>query len=605
MAYRKGFFMAQFDVNNNSVNTILNWIQSGEIAIPEIQRPFVWDAKKVRDLIDSLYQGYPCGYIITWKNPDVKLKDGTFSNGKRVLIDGQQRVTALQASLLGTPVLDSNYKKKRVVIAFNPNEELFKVHDATTEKDIKWVNDIAEIFAVNFSSFNFVMDYCKKNEIEDMSRINTTINKLIEIKNSNFGVIELASQLDIERVTEIFIRINSKGVVLSQADFAMSKIASNEQFDGNTIRKIIDYFCRFIQVPSNYDVIMENDVDFAKTSFAQAIRWIVNEKTDIYKPDYADVLRVAFTSKFKRGKVADLVSLLSGRDFETRENKIEIEEKSYNTLRDGVLAFVNQTNFERYLMIVKSVGIVDKSLIRSKSSVNFGYILYLALKDSKVDAVTIEKVVRRWLLLSMLTGRYSGSPESYFDYDIKRFTTLDPLEYLKEVEKGELSDGFWENLLITRLNTSVASSPIFNVFLMAQIKSNAKGFLSEQIAVQSLIEQRGDIHHIFPKKYLKDNGIEKKADYNQIANYVYTQSEINIKIKDGAPAFYMGKVREQCATGKPIYGGIVDTTNLMQNLAENCIPENIFDLDAMQYEDFLSKRRWLMAQKIREYYFSL
>ena len=597
--------MAQFDVNNNSVDTILGWIKSNEIAIPEIQRPFVWDSSKVRDLIDSLYQGYPCGYIITWKNPDVKLKDGTMSSGKKVLIDGQQRITALQAALIGAKVLDSSYKKKSISIAFNPIEEKFEVTNSAIKKNPLWIENISVFFDTNFSSFGFVMDYCKKNNLDDMESINKVINKLIAIRNINFGVIELSSHLDIEKVTEIFIRINSKGVVLSQADFAMSKISSNDSFGGNTIRKIIDYFCHFLQVPADYDTIISNDTDFANSEYANQIKWIISEKEDIYEPNYSDVLRVAFTSKFKRGKLADLVSLLSGRNFETRTNEIEIEENSYNTLLAGVSSFVNKTNFERYLMILKSAGIIDKSLIRSQNAVNFGYALYLALKDMKIEAATIEKVVRRWTVLSMLTSRYSGSPESSFDYDIKRFTSLDPMEYLKSVEDGELSDAFWNNVLVSRLDTSVSNSPVFNIFVMAQIKSSARGFLSEQIDVKSLIEQRGDIHHIFPKNYLKLNGVNSKGDYNQIANYVYTQSEINIKIKDKAPNIYMSEMKQQCETKNSIYGGIVECEDLLANLKESCVPEDIFDMDVNNFKEFLEKRRLLMASKIRDYYFSL
>jgi uncharacterized protein with ParB-like and HNH nuclease domain len=108
--------MSKYTVNNSSIETILGWINGGEIAIPEIQRPFVWDSSKVRDLMDSLYQGYPVGYIITWRNPDTNLKDGTKSLGKKILIDGQQRVTALTAALLGQEVVGADYKKKRIRI---------------------------------------------------------------------------------------------------------------------------------------------------------------------------------------------------------------------------------------------------------------------------------------------------------------------------------------------------------------------------------------------------------------------------------------------------------------------------------------------------------
>lgn len=106
--------MARYSVNNYTVETLLSNIKSGNIAIPEMQRLFVWDSSKVRDLVDSLYKGFPVGYIIVWQNPDVKLKDGTKSSGKKVLIDGQQRITAMTAAIVGQEVLDDHYKWKRI-----------------------------------------------------------------------------------------------------------------------------------------------------------------------------------------------------------------------------------------------------------------------------------------------------------------------------------------------------------------------------------------------------------------------------------------------------------------------------------------------------------
>ena len=322
-------------------------------------------------------------------------------------------------------------------------------------------------------------------------------------------------------------------------------------------------------------------------------------------PDYNDVLRVAFTSQFKRGRLSELVSLLSGRDFETRDYKEEIAQDSYNKLHDGVMKFINKTNFERFIMIVKSTGIIDKSTIRSDNVLNFGYALYIFLKDKKVEANTIEKVVRKWIVLSILTGRYSGSPESIFDYDIKRFDINDPLDYLKSVELGELSDAYWNHILPTRLNTSVASSPFFKLYLMAQVKSNDRGFLSTDITVQTMIEDRGDIHHLFPKKYLQNNGFKNRADYNQIANYVYTQQEINIKIKDTAPNVYMKEIKNQIDTKKPILGGIIEQKELDRTFKENCIPNEFINYDIKNYNEFLEQRRQLMAKKIKDYYFDL
>ena len=143
----------KYSVNQHLIETLLAWVKSGEIAIPEIQRPFVWDSSKVRDLMDSLYQGYPIGYIITWLNPNVRLKDGTTATGKKVLIDGQQRVTALTAAILGEYVVNKDYKRVRIKIAFNPTFEKFDVQTPVIVKDKTWIPDISEILNGQSNSF--------------------------------------------------------------------------------------------------------------------------------------------------------------------------------------------------------------------------------------------------------------------------------------------------------------------------------------------------------------------------------------------------------------------------------------------------------------------
>ena len=597
--------MAQFVVNSTSVDSIISAIKDGDIAIPEIQRPFVWDGSKVRDLMDSMYKGFPVGYIIVWKNPDIRLKNGKVSSGKKILIDGQQRITAIQAAIVGQQVVDSTYKKRRIIIAFNPIEEVFEVFNSAIAKDSKWIPDISEVFDVSFDAWEFVNKYCEVNIAGKQSEINKTLMKLMSIKSISLGVTELSQALSIDQVTDIFIRINSQGVVLSQADFAMSKISSDDRYGGNETRKMIDYFCHFMQRPADFEMIVQNDKEFAKSDALQKIKWVTKEQEDIYVPNYTDVLRVSFTHIFQRGKIADLVNLLSGRNFETRENIESIAEESFHKLREGVEAFVNETNFKRYLMIVQSTGIVDSALVRSKNVLNFGYILFLSLKDRGMHPALIESIVRKWIALSMLTGRYSGASESAIDYDIKRFTEQDPMTFLKTTEAGELSDAFWNTVLVQRLDTSVSSSPYFLVFLMAQVKKNARGFLSKQITVQSLIEQRGDIHHISPKKYLQKNGVDNRKDYNQIANYVYTQSETNVKIKDAAPCEYMARMKQQVSGEGTFFGGITDMDDLKANLAENCVPEAFMDMDIFDYQVFLDMRRTMMAQFIREYYESL
>ncbi len=256
-------------------------------------------------------------------------------------------------------------------------------------------------------------------------------------------------------------------------------------------------------------------------------------------------------------------------------------------------------------MIVKTIGLIDKSLVRSQNVLNFAYALYLLLKKQGVKSDTIEKAVRKWLMLSILTGRYSNSPESMFEYDIKRFAEHEPVQYIQSIEEGELSDAFWNTVLVQRLDVSSANSPYFPVYVMAQIKNNARGFLSEHITVKSMIEQHGDKHHLFPKEYLKKNGLNATKDYNQVANFAYTQSEINIAIKDKAPRVYMADVKKQVNGGPKVYGGISTEADLIKNLRENCIPEEFINMDVSDYQKFLEARRVLMAHYIRDFYKSL
>jgi len=594
--------MQKYSVNQHLIETILAWVNSGEIAIPEIQRPFVWDSSKVRDLMDSLYEGYPIGYIIAWRNPNIRLKDGTLSEGKKILIDGQQRITALTAAILGHYVINKNYQRIKIKIAFNPVNEKFEVQNPAILRDKVWLPDISEV--INGNVFRIVSDYLKLNPEVNEENIQNTISRLNNIPRKQIGLIELSSDLDIETVTEIFIRINSKGVILSQADFAMSKIAADTENGGNELRKAIDYFCHLAIAPEFYQHIVDNDMEFARSVYFQKMSWLKTENDDLYDPDYTDLIRVAFTSQFDRGRLSDLVSLLSGRNFETRTFESEIASQAYDTLKKGVLNFINETKFKTFLIIIKSAGFIASDLIRSQNAINFAYIVYLKLKELGINSVLIESYVRRWFVYSVLTGRYSASPESAFDFDIKQISQKPFNDILNEREEAELSEAFWNASLPQSLDTSVASSPYFNVFLASQVKADDKGFLSKDISVSDLISLKGDIHHLFPKDYLKKNGLDK-SKYNQIANYVFMQSEINIKVGNKPPKEYLDLIRKQIAEGKTLVSGLSSEEELLDNLKMNCVPAEILDMTIDNYQEFLTTRRRLMSNKMKDYYFGL
>jgi hypothetical protein len=546
------------------------------------------------------------GYLIAWKNPNIKLKDGSTSEGKRILIDGQQRVTALMTAVSGMKVLDKNYKTTRIRIAYHPLEQKFEVLNRAIEKDSHWLPDISEAFKAGFKTHKFVGTYCEANPAADEDTVFAGMDLLTSITTNQLGLIELDSSLDIETVTEIFIRINGKGAVLSQADFAMSKIASNESYGGVEIRKTIDYFCHLAIAPEFYDTLVEGDPEFCQSDLFRAMSWLKRENDDLYDPNYTDMLRVAFTSQFGRGKLQDLVALLSGRNFETRSYEETIAMASFEKLQTGLNAFMNEHNFKRYVMIIRSTGFIVSSLIGSGSALNFAYILYLHMRSLKIDQNVIETTVRRWFVMSILTRRYSSNPETMFDLDIRRINERGPIKHLETIEEADLSEGFWEFGLVQSLDTSVASSPFFKLFLAAQIKANDKAFLSKDITVNDIVLNRGDLHHIFPKNFLKKNGFTR-GRYNQIANFAMTQTEINIQIRDREPKVYFTDVVKQTTdNGEELsYGAIKTAQALSENLAENSIPADLHEMTIEDYDTFLSNRRTLMAAKIKKYYQAL
>lgn len=591
----------RYSVTPHAIETLLTWVKSGEIAIPEIQRPFVWEATRVRNLLDSLYQGYPVGYLIAWRNPSVKLKDGSTSAGKRILIDGQQRVTALMASLLGIEVLNGDYESVQIRIAFNPLEETFEVSNPAIRKNSAWLPDISSVFDTSTGVFQLVSDYCAANSGCSQDKVFKVVEKLRAIVHNHVGVIELAEDLDIETVTEIFIRVNSAGASLSQADFAMSKIAVNETYGGNMLRKAIDYFCHLAVAPEFKSKIEKSDKAFVESEFYGRMKWICSVNDDIYDPTYTDVLRVAFTSEFGRGKLQDLVALLSGRNFETKQYEEVIAEASFKRLKDGILSFINATHFERFTMILRSAGFVSSSLISSQNAVNFAYILYLRGRKDNVPAANLERLVRRWYAMSMLRGRYSGSPESTFDFDIRQIESRGVQDYVEAVLVNELPASFWTGMLPQFMTTSSIKSPYFLCYKAAQAKLGDKGFLSRDISVLDLLLNQADVHHVYPRKHLKE--IEFSSGmYNQIANYVVAQSEINIAIGAKDPKVYFAELADQCDGGPKRYGGIISRDEIVANLRENCIPESMLDGEIAEYPDFLAERRKLMALKIKAWF---
>ena len=298
------------------------------------------------------------------------------------------------------------------------------------------------------------------------------------------------------------------------------------------------------------------------------------------------------------------MALLSGRNFETRAYEEEIAEESFERLKAGVFNFMSKTHFDRLTMILRSAGFVISNLIRSKNAINFSYIIYLRGRAEKMDAAKLERLVRRWYVMSVLRGRYAGSAESSFDYDIRQIEMHGLENYANSVIQTELSNDYWTALLPQQFNSSSSITPAFLVFKAAQAKLGDLGFLSRDITVRDLLLNRSDVHHVFPKNYLKGCGLTASR-YNQVGNFVIAQSEINIAIGDKAPDVYFAELADQCSGGSQRYGGITEIDEMRDNLRSNCLPDRLLDGEVLNYDDFLELRRNMMAAKIRSYFSTL
>jgi len=255
-------------------------------------------------------------------------------------------------------------------------------------------------------------------------------------------------------------------------------------------------------------------------------------------------------------------------------------------------------------MILRSAGFISSDLIGGQNAVNFAYVMYLRGRSEGTPAADLERIVRRWYAMSILRGRYTNSPESQFDFDIRQIESRGLIPYAEAVIESELPDSYWTGMLPELMDTSSVKSPYFLAYQAAQVKSLDKGFLSRDITVPDLLMNRSDVHHFFPKKHLKQMG-QSKNSYNQIANFVLAQSEINIAIGAKAPAVYLAELRDQCGGGTKRYGGITDLDELRANFQMNCIPLSLLDGEPMEYPTFLEERRRLMALKIKAWIHAL
>jgi hypothetical protein len=570
---------------NYDLNSLVKFVELGQIGLPDIQRPFVWKNAKVRNLFDSMYRGYPVGYLLFWENA---LLDGakTIGTDKKqvvpnlLLVDGQQRLTSLFAVVKGIPVIRESYEEEQIEIAFNPLESKFEVADAAIRKDKAYIPNISAVWANDADIFeitdNYLANLATSREVsaDDTKIVRKAISKLQQLLSFPFTALQLAATVNEEQVSEVFVRINSEGKSLNQSDFILTLMS----VFWDVGRKELEDFCRAAKVPA-----------VGKPSpFNHFIR---------PKPD--QLLRVAVGVAFRRARLQYVYSILRGKDLVTEEFSSERRDAQFLVLKQAQARVLNLQNWHDFLKALMQAGYRSDTMISSETNLLYTYTFYLIGRtEYGVDEYKLRRVIAQWYFMVNLTGRYTSSPESKMEFDLARLRTVKTADEfvntLRQICDSLLTSDFWSITLPNELATAAARSPSLFAYFAAQNLLDAKVLFSQH-KVSELLDpytqaHRSSLerHHLFPKAYLKLQGITDSRDTNQIANFTMVEWGDNAKISEKPPVEYVPELSKRFSSQE------MDKMRYWHALPEGW--------EAMGYGEFLKKRREMMAKVISDAY---
>lgn len=578
---------------NRKVSELLSDVSSGRIGLPDLQRPFVWSDSKVRNLLDSMLKGFPIGYIMLWESPndfENKSQIGTnskdFIQPRDLVIDGQQRLTALLAAIKGIKVKDSDYKERNIKISFNPLTREFAVWSQAYERSTEWISAVSTAFeaAERREETKFRRAFIKNlNEARQRNEqpllsddeeiiIEENLGDLLDLVYYQLPTLEVRAVASEEDVAEIFVRVNSGGQKLTEKNFIETLLSVYD----NDIHKRINNFCRDSRIPKD------------NTSF-----------NHIIEADPVHLIRAAVGLAFRRAKLGYAYKLLRGRDLETKKTTQETQEENLRLFREALDVVMNLNNWHTFMNIMAGAGYLRKSLVSSQNAVIFSYMFYLIGKTQfNVKSLELRKIMTRWVFMATITGYFTDSPESTVESILNDMRTLatsqDFIDLLDREIRNRFTDDYFNSNLLRELVTSSTVSPSWKGYLAALNVLHHNVLFSTIPTIAFLtpgtsgFKSALDVHHIFPKNYLSQMGYDNDRDRNQIANYTYLDYQTNIAISDDAPSIYSAKLRKQM--GDEAYEA---------SLEQNAIPLNF---ETMTYETFLEERRKLMANIIRNAY---
>ena len=575
-----------------TVNQLIEKIDTGELGLPELQRPFIWKDSKVRDLFDSLMRGYPIGYLMLWECPSLEKKKSigvdlhSYDSPKEVIIDGQQRLTSLYAVMKGKKVINSKFDEKSIIISYNPLQDKFEVGYQATKKDPEWIYNISDVYTTS-SSFKFINSFIKrlseyrecKGEVlteAEQDTISENINAIVNLKNHTLPVFDIKANAEEEDVSEIFVRVNSGGVSLKQNDFILTLLSL--YWDEG--RKEIEEFSKESTFPTK-----------GKTTSYNQITTVAAQ----------DLIRVVMAYAFDRARLKYGYKLLRGADFDKRgavDEELRIQR--FDTLKDKLPDVLDVHSWHEFLKAIMNAGYLSGDLILSGNAIFYSYAFYLIAKH-RFHASYNENMylTSLWFFYASLVSLYTGSFESTVESHLNSIKDLSTLNEYKDFilsrVNERLTNDYFDITLVGSEGLAVSGkgNNAWNAYVAALNIMDAKILFSKSnLLVSKLFEPGTDgnrksleKHHLFPKAHMKAQGYTD-AKINQMANYAFIDWKDNMDILDDAPSVYYPIVCE----------GRSDK-EILRMEEENALPHG---WENMPYEDFLVERRKLMAAKIKQ-----
>ncbi len=571
-----------FNVVGYNVGSLLDQIDLGIVGLPDIQRPFVWKNAKIRDLLDSMYRGFPVGYLLFWQSAQAEGTRGIGVDGKQkhpslLIVDGQQRLTSLYAVVKGKKILREDYSEEHIEIAFHPLEEKFEVADAAIRKDKHWLPNISRLWSPDTDLFDLVDGYLealrqtREVTADETKKSRQSIKRLQGLLNYPFQALELLATVSEEQVSQVFVRVNSKGQRLNEADFILTLMSVYWDEGRHDLERFSRAAKKPAQGPTPYNHFLQPAPD--------------------------QMLRAAIGYGFKRGRLQYVYSLLRGKDLETGRFSEERRVAQFARLKEAQACALSLQHWKDFLKCLMHAGFRSGKVITSETTVLYSYVFFLLGKaEYGLSQSDLRRTIARWFFFASLTGRYTNSPESALEGDLIQLREVKNaagfVACLERNMAAQLTDDFWRVTLPSDLDSAAARSPSLMGYIAALCLLDAKVLFSK-LTVSSLLDPTTDAfrnslerHHLFPKDWLKKNGYPEIHQTNQIANYALLEWPDNADISAQSPADYW-----------PGYKGCYSEAEWPTVRYWHALPER---WETMKYENFLKQRRGLMAQVVRD-----